>query len=171
MKKENLILLCGQNSDNLPWLEKMGKHFEKSYKIKIQEYSHWGKDTEMDFTVELNKLKRTISKLDDYSIVAKSAGGILALMAYKEGLIDNRCKLIIIGTPTIWAEKRDIDVEPLISSDPNILYIQGTNDPKGNYSDLKKYHRFPSAIVKYYSNDHGYRKTKTMSRYIQKFLQ
>lgn len=171
MKRKNLVLLCGQNSDNLPWLEKIGKFFKVTYNINILKYSHWENDSEMNFDVELNKLEDMLSKLGDFSIVAKSAGGLLALMALKRGYVTREQKMIIIGTPLKWARDRNIDVEPFISNSPSILYIQGTNDPKGNYASLIGYLRKPYNVIKYYSDNHSYRKVKTICNYIGEFLQ
>jgi hypothetical protein len=167
---KNLILLCGQNQDNLVWLQKIGEKFVGKYKVHIHKYSHWDTGGEMDFEVELESISKKFSKISNYAVIAKSAGGLLALMAYKNTVFRNAEKIIVIGMPMNWAAERNIDYLSVLSNDNNIKYIQATNDPKGRYSELKKILSKKTVVRKYYSNNHGYRKIATICRHIDELL-
>lgn len=166
---KNLVLLCGQNRDNLAWLEKIGAHFASSYRIHLHMYKHWADGGEIDFNRELQRLHDAYSGLKDCIVIAKSAGGILALMAYHNGTFEHAQRIIIIGMPTAWAKTKGVDCASLIAHDEPVRYIQATHDPKGSYESLVAL-RGRSNIQKYHSANHGYRKVKTLCGFIERFL-
>lgn len=168
---KNLILLCGNNRDNLPWLEEIGANLSDKYCVYVHKYQHWENGGNINFDTELDALKKHVTGLDDYAIIAKSAGGLLALMGYKQGIFNDAIKIIIIGTPIEWAKERNIDYTSLICNDGKVRYIQATNDPKGKYSELVKLVGDDAKVREYPSDNHHYGEIEVICGDIKSFLE
>lgn len=76
-----IVLLGGNSSTNLSWLEAMkGALKKKNTDVVIHRYSHWDtKDSLIDLNKELRSLKKELVVPEQYVIVGKSAGALLAL--------------------------------------------------------------------------------------------
>jgi len=168
--KKNLILLGGNSYDNFSWLKEIGTNLSNKYCVYVHKYTHWKNGGNIDFNIELNILKKYVTNLKDYAIVAKSAGGLLALMGYKQGVFKDAVKIIVIGTPIEWAKERNIDYESLVMDDDKIRYIQATDDPKGKYSELVKIVGNNIQIKEYPSDNHHYGEIGIICQDIKSFL-
>ncbi len=87
MKNKNILILGGNTSNNLEWIKKFTKDFQKDNKVKNIKYNHWNTDKELDFELETNKVLNELKEFNTYSIIAKSVGSIITLKAIKNNLI------------------------------------------------------------------------------------
>ncbi len=136
--KKNIVILGGNTSNNLDWLKKI-KNLYKTDNVYELAYTHWNTDKELDFELELSKLKDIVEEIDDYVIIAKSVGSIISLMGIKEGFL-KPSKLMILGFPLGYIKRKNVDIEPLINNGikkTKIMVIQQKNDPIGTYDDVR----------------------------------
>ena len=98
MTNKNLLILGGNTSNNLDWINKITKELKKSNKVKNIKYDHWNTDKELNFEIETNKVINELKDFDEYSIIAKSVGSIITLEAISNDLIKPQ-NLIILGLP------------------------------------------------------------------------
>lgn len=106
MKK--LLVLSGNNVKNQGWGEACAEFFRVDFDMVFYpHYDHWdteGKD--IDIEVELRKIKETVQgtgEHDDWYIIAKSIGSVLALLAVEQGIISPE-KCVFFGMPLKIAE-------------------------------------------------------------------
>lgn len=139
MKNKNILILGGNTSNNLEWINKFTKEFKKDNKVKNIKYSHWNTDKELDFELETNKVLTELKEFNNYTIIAKSVGSIISLQAISNNLIkpDN---LIILGLPLMYIRRKEIDINKLLNDSltkTNIIIIQQKDDPIGKYEEVK----------------------------------
>lgn len=130
------LFLGGNSIKNREWIKKLADEFNNP-KI-ILEYLHWEKENEnISFEAELKRLEKLGT--GKYTIVAKSAGCVLALEAIERNIIDvEKCFLIGVSFHLL---KRVGDGEYnniLLESKIPITFIQKLNDPHIGYEELKK---------------------------------
>lgn len=118
--------------------EKLKPQFSSYY---IQSYEHWKNNGEplMDFALESQKLKEYISTLsEDYIILAKSIGVLLALKTMHEGIIaPKRC--YFLGTAVKLAKRLEYPLEVWISNYAvPTLFVQKNEDPACTVVELKE---------------------------------
>lgn len=132
-----ILFLPGNTPIHREWVKKLADDTNTSLKKDILFYKHWdtGEST-INFDTELEKLK-TIIKEDEYIVVGKSAGCALALMAYKQNIINVR-NFIFLGFPYLWLENLRINPKELLNNmNKEILFIQKPLDPVISFNDLK----------------------------------
>ncbi|MDO8622262.1 MAG: hypothetical protein Q7R80_03460 [bacterium] len=126
-----IILLGGNSPTNTSWLEAMEAVLKNGYHDVFEHrYSHW--DTKaplVDLDKELEKLQKEIKGIEQYVIVGKSAGALLALKGVSEQKL-SPVACVFIGTAVLWGRKEGFDVDKWIKgfSVPTI-FIQKLGDP------------------------------------------
>lgn len=138
MKK--IVVLGGNNNCNIKWLEKMRLIYQKDYEISLLYYDNWVDNSNINFDIELKKLKELVNDFDEYFIVAKSAGAVLALIGIDMGIINPK-GLVVMGVPLEFAKVKKIDLGYLLTSSAEkseILVIQQKYDPIGKACDVRK---------------------------------
>jgi len=132
MKK---LFLPGKSIKNQPWIHQLSKEFEEPK--TVIEYEHWNGKQEFDIQTELEK----IAKLEgEYTVICKSIGSLLTLLANKEGILDIK-RIEIIGLPYILiTDVLKYDLKELfeLTTQP-ITIIQKENDPAGGYDLVKEF--------------------------------
>ncbi len=134
-----LIVLPGNSPLNKQWGEKveaaLRSHFSSIY---VQQYSHWNKNPNIDFVVEIKKLIDHAKDKESYIVLAKSAGILLVLKAIcEEGFKPKKC--IFLGTPWSWALEKGEDMGPWLKGlTIPLLFIQEKEDPICSYNQLKQ---------------------------------
>lgn len=143
MKKHTLVILGGNSSENENWIQKIDKYLEPEYSTAEFSYSHWGKNPqEIDFEKELERLSKYIrnKRIRNYSIVAKSAGFVLALQGVAANVLNPRT-IVGFGLPIEYANYRKIDLRALIESSArstSIVCIQADEDPQGSLGRVEE---------------------------------
>lgn len=135
-----LVILPGNSKSNKEWSEKVADTFSELFSDKyIQMYSHWNESKEIiNFEIEARKLRNSV-KEDEFSIIAKSAGAMLAIYSVSKSLI-KPARCVFLGLPVLWAKEYDFDLKDWFKKfNIPTLVIQNSNDPITPYSDLKKF--------------------------------
>lgn len=137
--KRNLIILGGNSSNNIYWINKMKHYYEKDYNVYTFYYDNWFNENDFNYEKEIVKLKDIIEKIDNYIIIAKSIGIIFTIKAMQDKIVKPD-KLICLGVPIYVTEKNGINMKTdfdQISNIANILVIQQKFDPTGKSIDVK----------------------------------
>ncbi len=138
MEKNKLIILGGNASNNITWLKKMKKIYEKDYDVITIYYDHWNSDKKIDFDLELKKIRKIVMDLNDYYVLAKSVGSVISLIGIERQIIKPK-GIIILGFPLRYLENNNINIDATIkmaSAKTKVLVIQQKNDPVGSYREV-----------------------------------
>ncbi|MDD3474757.1 MAG: hypothetical protein PHP08_02540 [Candidatus Dojkabacteria bacterium] len=160
------LFLPGNSKNNKDWINKLSEEF--SGPKSVIHYDHWetGEDN-IDFNIELEKISQ-LKNSDEYVVVAKSAGCVLALMIEKEKILNIK-EFFFIGFPMSYIQNRKIDIEELLRTNKPITFVQKMKDPQIGFEDLKKeisnikpntnfvlYHKEGEPDDNHYYEDTGY---------------
>jgi cobalamin biosynthesis Co2+ chelatase CbiK len=127
------IFLPGNSSSNREWIDRLAREFDTPK--KVIHYSHWGSDKNgIDFNTELKKLANLSD--EEYIVVAKSAGSVLALKAIEEGILNVK-KCFFIGFPMLYISKLGISIKELLDNDVESVFIQKPKDYQIGFDELK----------------------------------
>jgi predicted alpha/beta-hydrolase family hydrolase len=158
-----IIILGGNSIKNKSWIYELKENFNDiSDKVHVLDYHHWEtKEGMISFSLEVKKLFRLSEGMNDYIIIAKSAGCIVTLMALKENLIKpSAC--VFLGFPLLWAKELNINLNDLLSyfNCPSVI-IQNSNDPAGAFLEVKEFltnNNFAHGkIIELVGNTHDYK--------------
>ena len=129
------LFLPGNSKNNKDWIDSLSEEFSKPQ--NVVHYNHWksGEDN-IDFNIELEKISK-LENSDDYTVIAKSAGCILALMIEK-GEFLNIKEFFFIGFPMFYIKNREINIKELLKTNKPITFIQKEKDFQIGFEDLKK---------------------------------
>ncbi len=171
------MVLPGNSKSNKEWSEKTIGTFSEFFPDQyIQTYSHWEEGKEIiDFDVEGRKLKKNIGE-GKFSIIAKSAGAMLAIYSVSKGLIKPE-KCVFLGLPVLWAEEHNFNLKDWFQKfNIPTLVIQNSNDPVTSYSELRKFidkvnlgHAL--ILIETEGNDHKYDDLEKIKKLVKDFLQ
>ena len=129
------FFLPGNSKNNKDWIDKLSGEFDKPK--EVIHYKHWKSGEEnIDFDIELENISK-LPKDDEYVVIAKSAGCVLALILAKEGILNIR-EFFFIGFPMLYIENRGINIEELLKINKPITFIQKSKDFQTGYEDLKE---------------------------------
>lgn len=170
--KKKVIIIGGNSSKNNAWVQRAAKIYTPTYDVIPFSFSHWETDqTDIDFKWELQKLVKIVAAYDEYFIVAKSAGALLALMGIHEKVI-KPAALIVMGLPLNYAAYRDMDIANLyenVTTRCPSLIIQQAQDPEGSAADVKSL--LPTIpIIRIEGRDHSYDELMDVKRYVDDFI-
>ncbi len=176
---KELIILPGNSVKNRTWGEVMRDHYGPQFdSVHLHTYEHWETgDPIIDFDVELVKLRERTSPLFqdvELTIMAKSAGSLLAFVAVAEAIL-KPTKCVFFGIPF------DLAAEGIFKDDwsaienftiPAIAF-HNQNDPTADY-------RYTMATLAQYAphvelvttpeEDHWYGNTALYDTYLSTFL-
>lgn len=175
MKKHHLIILGGNSQGNRKWVEEMNDCLKQSYSISKLTYSHWEtEDSDIDFEKELRQLSNLIKdkNIKSYSVVAKSAGFILALQGTANGELRPRT-IVGYGLPIEYAEYRGINLKTLIQHSANaasVMCVQAHDDPQGSLTDTEMLVSDMILILGIEGKTHDYVEFEDMSNIAKAFV-
>lgn len=168
----NVLILGGNSKKNIAWIKRITKTFNKDYIVSELYYDHWNNNIEIDFDIELNKLKKLHNEVKDYYIIAKSIGSIISLMGIEQNIIKPK-KTVILGFPIELIKKTNFNIKPLIESaikETEILVIQQKYDPIGRYEDVVKELPKNIKVVEIPGHYHVYSNMKVIKPIIDNFF-
>lgn len=161
-----LIILPGNSVKNRKWGEAVAEHYSEQFdETFMLIYDHWetGEET-MEFSKEVKKIEKQVNdwpNSTDITIIAKSSGALLALLAIKQGVVAPvRC--VFFGIPfdlasqTVfknnWSSLQDFSI-------PTIAF-HNDDDPVADYTFTKKTIEEKGSnnikLITTHGNDHGY---------------
>ena len=118
----------------MEWVDKFSREFGAPK--EVTQYNHWETgDDNINFDIELGKISQLPTD-NDYIVIAKSTGCILALMLVKEGIL-NIEELFFIGFPMFYIKNRNIDIGKLLVNKIPTTFIQKEKDFQIGFNDLK----------------------------------
>lgn len=127
------IFLPGNSASNKEWIDRLAQEFDTPK--EVVHYSHWGSnENDLDFNTELKKLAGLSN--DEYIVIAKSAGSILALKAIEEGILNVK-KCFFVGFPMLYISKLDVNIQKLLDNDIESVFIQKRKDYQIGFDELK----------------------------------
>lgn len=137
-------------------------------------YDHWKseEDKETNIEAELTKIKLLTRNYDDYIIIAKSIGILIALLANQNEDISPKM-IIAMGVPILFLQRYNYDIKELFENsakNSKILIIQQENDMSGDIELVRKNVPTNIPLVKIKGHDHAYRAFKSISKYINKII-
>lgn len=138
----NFILLPGNNKSNRLWLTNLAELLELNGHTVVYtaQYSHWDEEPgQMQFDAECEKVAQDVAGLEDYVVIAKSVGSLLAFNLLSNRLLAPQ-KLIIAGFPLqlLGASEEPMPGELYIESIP-IFMSQNDGDPLGTFESVKTF--------------------------------
>lgn len=175
MKKHHLIILGGNSQGNKKWVQEMNNCLRQSYSTSMFYYSHWEtENSDIDFEKEIRRLSNLIKNknVQSYSLVAKSAGFILALQGTANGELRPRT-IVGYGLPIEYAEYRGINLKTLIehsAKTTSVICVQAHGDPQGSFADTEKLIADMIPIVGIEGQTHDYSQFEGMSNIANAFV-
>ena len=173
MTAHTVIVLGGNSKGNIAWVDSMGKQLKPHFSVITHEYAHWKSgDTDIDFEFELTQLKQFIkyNSLEEYSIVAKSAGLLLSLIGVQRKIL-TPVSVVGFGLPLEYATHREIATEMLMSTTTRMLLVQGDKDPQGSAGKVRQIISKDILLIQVRSDNHAYDRFKKLSQYARLFIE
>lgn len=133
-----IVLLGGNSIKNKEWLIDMETAIQHFSNDTIRHnYSHWeNSNFSINLDTELDCLRVMLQDFNEYTILAKSAGALLALKGIYEGKIyPSAC--VFLGTAVLWGKENGYEIEKWLKdySTPT-LFVQNSDDPAISPQDL-----------------------------------
>jgi len=147
------FILPGYSAHNKEWAEDVAKNLKVEGEIRPIAWDHWTDDSQKFNAREKAELISRHAKGDRINIVAKSIGCLVAAHIAEE-IPSQVNKIILCGIPVTDFKEGDIE---LISRVPNkdLVVFQNSNDPHGNYEEVKSlFPRFKT--IEKSTSDHNY---------------
>lgn len=134
----NAVYLPGADkSSNEEWVEALADSFSSLFvHSHIHRYSNWSDGGDVDISLELDTLSETLNDMDSYGLIAKSAGGLIALRGMYEGKLQPDY-LVCLGFPLPAAQHESLPADRWLKhTDVPIVIMQNIDDPVGSYDDV-----------------------------------
>lgn len=132
------LLLPGNSPRHAAWVQELKQalapHFDR---VEAQQYKHWQTavgNTDVDY--EIGVAQQTAERLNQYMVIAKSIGTVIAIKATANKNLQPE-KLILLGVPLYGGMPKDLFGAWLQHITVPIVFVQNTHDPLGSFSDVK----------------------------------
>ncbi len=135
-----VLLLGGQSPHHYDWVRELRDIFEEhELEVVLHDYAHWLKDEpNIDFEHELAAVAELAADIEDeYLIVAKSIGTVLAAVGNARGVLRPK-GCLLLGFPLTSFEHNE-DVAAALTQLPMTIFVQNEHDPLGSYDALRQY--------------------------------
>lgn len=139
----NALILGGNSPHNKEWVRQLHAALAPLFTtVATHDYAHWASAGEtIDFDHELRAIQREARALDDYIIIAKSAGVLLALKGISDNIL-RPDKVIFLGTPLNYIHRHTMEHEFeswLKKLTEPMLAIQNAHDPAAAAGEVDRY--------------------------------
>ncbi|HZM63838.1 MAG TPA: hypothetical protein VFB59_01765 [Candidatus Saccharimonadales bacterium] len=139
------LILGGNSPHNKEWVQQLRAALTPLFAtVATHDYAHWASGgSTIEFDHELRAIQQELRPLQDFVVVAKSAGVLLTL----KGMADNTVrpeKVIFMGLPLGYIRQHNLEHEFeswLKSLTEPILVIQNAHDPVGSAAEVDRYLR------------------------------
>jgi len=137
----NILILGGNSIQNREWVFSLAAALERTGASTIPyEYHHWKSgDDFIDIEYELTALQHSNLLTNEYILIAKSKGAVLALQGIHTGVLHpSRC--VLLGLPLNVIHEHSIPVQSWLSlAAATATFIQNEHDPLGSYDAVQSY--------------------------------
>ncbi len=175
MEKHHLIILGGNSPGNKKWVQEMSNCLKQRYPTSEFYYSHWNtENSDIDFEKEIGRLSNLIKEKNvrNYSLVAKSAGFVLALQGTANSELRPRT-IVGYGLPIEYAKYRGINLKTLIEHSAkaaSVMCVQARGDPQGSLADVENLIADMIPVVGIEGKTHDYSQFEGMSNIANAFV-
>lgn len=153
------LILGGNSPRHREWIREVARHLEpvvdEAYPHDYQSWQHGG---ETDVAYEIEAAAQMVEHLDEYIIVAKSIGTIIAVNGIANGAFKAR-KCLLLGMPLSIAAENFPDLGLSLERVPRASFMQNQFDPYGSATDLTDYvtsHQPRKYVIEVNPDDHSH---------------
>lgn len=168
-----MVIFGGNSVKNREWVEAIAKLLaQDGNSVYAHMYSHWQTgEPDINLDRELDSLANNSALQDDYCIVAKSMGSVLAIKGIYSGVL-RPASCIFSGLPLKMINQNTLPVTAWLAAlHCPTQFIQNHADPLGTYAEVHRYvaasgisattidewqgntHDYPSARIASYAAD------------------
>jgi len=139
----NALILGGNNPHNKEWVQQVHAALAPLFTtVATHDYAHWAAaGSNIEFDHELRAVQRETRLIDDYVVIAKSAGVLLTLKGMAENIIRPE-KVIFMGVPLNFIRQQSMEHEFdswLKKLTEPMLVMQNSHDPEGSAGEVDRY--------------------------------
>lgn len=134
----NVLILGGNSPRHYDWIRALGGYLEnRGHAVTLHDYQHWTTgEPAADIDLELRLLAAEIADMDDYVVIAKSIGTVIAALGVARGILrPTRC--VLLGVPLDGIAGRTPEFLPSLAALPATVVMQNEHDPYGAASNVK----------------------------------
>jgi hypothetical protein len=135
----NLLILGGMSPGHHEWVrhvaEKLGDSFDS---VRFLDYRHWETGEAMDIEHEVSEAAVLAEGLDEYVLVAKSIGTVVATLAISRGMPPPK-HCVFMGFPLSGIEGEIPEVADALPALPLTVFVHNEFDKVGTAEAAKKY--------------------------------
>lgn len=134
----NVLILGGNSIRHKQWVRDaqaaLAPYFDE---VRFADYKHWETGDELaDVPYEINAAHALVTGWDDYAVVGKSVGTIIAALGHAKGALKAK-RYILLGIPYSGVAGTAPEFEPSLRTLPSTVVLQNTNDPYGSAGDVR----------------------------------
>jgi hypothetical protein len=124
----NVLILGGESPRHYQWVRDVAKVLQPRFSsVHFLDYRHWSNGGATDIEYEITAATKLAEGMEEYIIVAKSIGTVIAMLGIGRGLLHpQRC--VFMGLP-LGAVRRIPDVVPYVAKLPPTTFVQNEHDP------------------------------------------
>ncbi|MFH1547383.1 MAG: hypothetical protein ABIC57_02765 [bacterium] len=135
----NILLLPGISLGNEEWIDRFGAYCKGKFgEVIAIHYDHWVSGEQLaDVEKETQKAIEEVEGWEDYVIVAKSIGCVVATKMLKK--LKNQPKYVVmVGFPLSLVENKFNDILNLLNDvQTKLIFVQKLKDPACSFATLK----------------------------------
>lgn len=135
----NVLILGGQSARHEAWVRQvqaaLQPHFERAV---ILDYRHWREGGDMDIAYEMAQAAQLAADLDEYVVVAKSIGTVVATLDIATGQL-HPARCVFLGFPLRSVVQSMPAMQPAFASLPPVVFVQNEHDPLGDAAAVQPF--------------------------------
>lgn len=134
----NVLILGGNSPRHHEWIRQLGAGLtDKGHAVTLHDYAHWTTGEEVaNIDHEIEQLRITLDRLDNYTVIAKSIGTVIATLAAARGIL-RPSKCVFLGIPLDGVAGKTPEFAPSLTRLPETVVIQNEHDPYGNAHSIQ----------------------------------
>ena len=135
----NAIILGGQSPRHKEWVRDLALSLSGAFsEVRYLDYDHWDNGSaDINLDLEVDEASKLVEGWDDYVVVAKSIGTVVATLAVSKGLLNPK-HCVFLGFPLFATEQIDNFSSDLLAL-PHIDFVHNEFDKVAAASSVKVY--------------------------------
>lgn len=136
----NIVLLGGNSKRHYQWVRDLAASLTSNgHTVILHDYKHWlTGDESADIEYEINSLSKQLEPYDNYIIIAKSVGTLIASLGIQRGAI-KAAHAILLGVPLNGVISTYPEFTDALKSLPPTIIVQNSDDPYGAVADITQF--------------------------------
>lgn len=134
-----VLILGGNSKRHYVWNRQIRDALEQhGHEIILHDYSHWESGVPIaDIESEIAAAGIAVKGIQDYAIVAKSIGTVIATLATSRGNL-SPSRLVFLGVPYGGIAGEITEFLASLTSLPSTIFVQNQQDPYGTAEGLRE---------------------------------